>query len=184
MVAQLGGVSTASATPDTAGEGECAYPADVVTTTEVTLDLAVVKAGRANNAHVTVTSDEGPVEGTVTFTVAGHASTTVALVAGKASYSLPTDLVAGGTYEVTAAADVTGCLLPSADSAFVTVEGDDDELLGTSSNRAAPTVAAPGSGLLPSTGAEAGTGVLALGGAALVAAGLLALVRARRRVRG
>lgn len=190
VVAQLGGMSTASATPADPAEGECAYPADVVTTTKVKLDLAVVKAGQANAAHVTVTSDKAPVEGTVTFTVAGYASSTVPLVGGKASYSLPTDLVAGGTYEVTAAANVTGCLVPSTGSAYVTVKGDEDEIGGEEGetpaavvNRAAPAApaVAPSSGLLPSVGAEAGTGLLALGGAGVLAAGLLTLVWARRR---
>lgn len=193
-VAQLGGASAASAAwaPPPDGE-ECAYPADVVTTTKVKLDLAVVKAGRANTAHATVTSDEGPVEGTVTFTVAGYASSTVPLVGGKASYALPTDLVAGGTYEVTAAANVTGCLLPSAGSAYVTVRGADDDIAGEDDeapaavvNRAAPTAptVAPSSGLLPSVGADSGTGLIALGGAGLLAAGMIALLRARRRVHG
>lgn len=180
VAAQLGGTAAASAAPATA-EGGCAYPAPVVTTTQVSLDLAVVKAGGANTARATVTSDKGPVDGTVTFTVAGYAAETVPLVDGTASYSLPTDLVAGRTYEVTAAANVTGdCLQPSSGSAYVTV-ADDDEALGISANRAAPSVTAPSSGLLPSVGAEAGTGLLALGGAAVLAAGLLTLVWARRR---
>ena len=184
-VTQVAGVSAASAAwappPD---DGECAYPAPVVTNTQVTLDLAVVKAGRANTAHVTVTSDDGPVDGTVTFTMTDQASTTVPLVGGKASYSLPTDLVVGRTYEVTAAANVTGCLVPSTGKAYVTVE-DDDEIAGVE-EEAPPVVnrAAPSSGLLPGVGAEAGTGLLALGGLGLLAAGLLALARARRRVDG
>ena len=118
----------------------------------------------------------------------------------KASYSLPTDLVAGGTYEVTAAANVTGCLLPSAGSAYVTVTGEDDDIAGEDGdeeggvavvNRGAPAVpavapapaAAPSSGLLPSVGAQSGTALMALGGAGLLAAGLLALARARRTAR-
>lgn len=188
---------------------ERAYPASVVTNTDLTLDRTTVRPGQRNTARVTVSSDDGTPQGTVTFRVSGHDPQTVTLVNGKASYDMPTDLKAGRTYTVTATYNGNKVYKKSSDSENVTVEEKGkDEVKGRegererdgngngsagsgsgdsgSSGEAGDEVKGveaerDASGDLPATGSDENTQLYALGGLALLLAGGASLLIWRRR---
>ena len=180
------------------------YPPRAVTNTDLRLDKNRVNPGESNTARVNVTSDAGTPQGSVTFKVSGHAAESVPLVNGQASYSMPTDLRAGQTYRVTARYNGRRLYKPSQDTEYVTVrsdevagsensrgaqggDGDNDDDKGGSANRSGPTEgqvkgAEGNEGVLPSTGSDATTQLVALTGLGLLGAGA-ALMLYRRRVR-
>ena len=184
----LGGI--VGMTPATAasggGGGECGYAASVVTSTQLTLDRTRVQVGQSNTAHATVSAGSGTPTGTVTFRVAGHAAT-VELSGTSASYSMPTDLRAGRTYEVTARYNGAKCFRPSSDTASVAVEsqavapspgpGGPGGGGGPVPPAAAPMVGAH----LPSVGSDEGLLLYGAGGLVLLGAGGIVLGRHRRR---
>ena len=117
-IAQLGVPSLAAASPSVA---PTAYPPSVDTTTNVTLDHQTVNPGQKNTAHAKVSSGAGKPTGTVTFSVAGHQGTVALSPGGTADWSMPTDLQAGKTYQVTAQSNGNGVYKPSSGSTYVTV---------------------------------------------------------------
>lgn len=92
----------------------CDYPANVTTTTDITLNTPVALYGAFNTATATVSAGEGTPEGTVEFTVTRD-DTTVGTWSrtlnanGKATISLPRYLNAQATYTIEAAYVPTEC---------------------------------------------------------------------------
>lgn len=188
---------------------DCGYAADVITATDLTLDRTSIAPGETTTARVTVTSGAGVPPGTVTFQVTGHAASTVGLSAGAASYTIPSDLVAG-TYTVTASYPGAPCYLPSSDSASLQViapaapppapgpvapppaqppapqppEPAPTEAVPPPEIPPAGGVAprpAPTQGLLPSVGADSSVTWYGLAGLGLLGAGGISLLVHRRR---
>ncbi len=95
---------------------------------------------------------------------------------------MPTDLRAGRTYQVSAHYNGHGCYQRSDDTVSVTVGSDTG-----GAARPGPVIAGaavrgnPASGLLPSTGSDAGIAFYGIGGVALVGAGGVLLGLRRRR---
>jgi hypothetical protein len=172
------------------------YQADVVTTTELTLEKYRVNPGESNTAYAEVTAGKKKPQGTVTFKVAGHPASTVPLVDGRASYEMPTDLEAGKRYKVTARYNGKGVWKPSKDTAYVTVT--DDTVAGEEGSRDGEGSAnRPGTGgdgeiqgvdesagALPSVGSEENTLLYTLLGLGLLGAGAVTLLMLRRRAQG
>lgn len=175
---QLSGPATVTTAPSMEN---VAYPAGVVTTTEMWLDHPTVRAGEANTAHVKVTSSAGTPQGLVTFRV-GNYRATKPLVNGQADWSIPTNLDPG-TYKVTAR--FNGQIYrPSGDTAYLTVTNSDGTVAGAegeagSANRSGTTEGA--SNGLPATGSDSNTVLLGVVGAGLVALGGASLIAYRRR---
>ena len=157
----------------------------------------ILSPGESNTARATVTAEKGKKpQGTVTFKVAGHPSSTVPLVNGTATYEMPTDLKAGKTYKVTARYNEQGVWKPSSDSAYVTVT--DDTVAGEEGSRDGEGGAnRPGTGgdgeiqgvdesagALPSVGSEENTLLYTLLGLGLLGAGAATLLMLRRRAQG
>lgn len=180
-------------------EVDCGYAADVVTATDLTLDRTAISPGETTTARVAVTSGAGVPPGTVTFQVTGRTASTVGLSAGAATYTIPSDLVAG-TYTVTATYPGAPCFLPSSDSASLQV----NEVAPTAGPgpvappqppdvaptqgvapappaRPAPTQVLPAEGFLPSVGADSSVTWYGLAGLALLGAGGISLLVHRRR---
>lgn len=194
-VTQFGMPGLATAASPSMAPGD--YPASVATTTDLTLEKSMVDPGESNTARARVTAEKGKKpQGTVTFKVAGHPSSTVPLVNGTATYEMPTDLKAGRTYKVTARYNAQGVWKPSSDSAYVTVT--DDTVAGEEGSRDGEGGAnRPGTGgdgeiqgvdesagALPSVGSEENTLLYTLLGLGLLGAGAFTLLMLRRRAQG
>jgi len=164
----------------------CSYAARTTTSTDLTLDKSFVEAGESNSASVTVSSDAGTPQGTVTFRIPGHLNETVTLASGQASQALPTDLRAGRTYQVRARynGDNTGpdCYRKSGDSTHFRVEGNGGGISGEEGS-GGPGQPGTGAGVLGDTGAAENTELYGLLGLGLVGLGGLGLVINRRRAR-
>jgi hypothetical protein len=192
---QIAGPALVSSAPSFT---KSAYPASVVTKTDLRLDRNRVRPGQKNTARITVTADKGTPKGTVTLTVQGRSPRTKALVNGRVSFAMPRHLKAGRTYRVTARYNGKRIWKPSRDTAFVTVKkrgggqvlGEEGSRNGGgSANRGAPTdggavAGSEAQGGLPGVGADSTTQLYALGGLGLLAAGAFSLLMYRRRVRG
>jgi len=191
-IAQLSGPATVASAP--ALEHVAKYPASVETRTDVRVDRPMMRAGQSNHARATVSSNDGTPKGTVTFKVSGHAPKVVSLSNGHASYTLPSDLAAGKTYQVSARYNGKGVYKSSSDSTQVTVlkggsggaggggdEGANRPGTGAGgSGGGAGTSGSDISGALPATGTDGSTVVFTLVGLGLLGLGAFSLIGRRR----